>query len=224
MKEHQPAFQAKEYDKQIRQALPYYEEFFKQAVGIASAFGKKGLSWLDVGCGTGRMAETAIGQLNISRFVFCDSSAEMIDIAKHKFPLPIAEFISEPIQRLAYTNEFDVVTSIQVNHYFNWEERITAIKNCYRALKKGGIFITFENFAPFSAQGKNIALNRWKEYQIQNGKSLQESQKHIERYGIGYFPITISEQLEILKQCGFQTVEVIWVSYMQVGFLGIKQQ
>lgn len=172
MKEHQPAFQAKEYGKQIRQALPYYEEFFKQAVGIASAFGKNGLSWLDVGCGTGKMAETAIGQLNISRFVFCDSSAEMIDTVRNKFPLSNAEFILEPAQKLAYTNEFDVVTAIQVNHYLYWEERVTAIKNCYCALKSGGIFITFENFAPFSAQGNNIALNRWKEYQIQNGKSL----------------------------------------------------
>ncbi len=219
-----PAFHTKEYDAQIKRTLPYYEEFFQQAADIAAVLGKEKLSWLDVGCGTGKMAETAMGHLNIDRFVFCDNSAEMLDIARHKFPLPNAEFLLKPAQELAYTNEFDVITAIQVNHYFQQERRAIAIKNYYRALKNGGIFISFENFAPLSPQGKEILLNRWKKYQINSGRSPQESQTHIDRYGTAYFPITIPEHLEILHQCGFQTAEVIWVSCMQAGFLGIKQQ
>ncbi len=218
------AFYAEEYDTQIKQVLPYYEDFFHQAVDIVSVLGKEKLFWLDVGCGTGKMAETAMRNLNIDRFVFCDNSLEMLEAVRRKFPLPKAEFLLKPAQELTYANEFDVITAIQVNHYLQQKERIAAIKNYYRALKNGGIFISFDNFAPLSPQGKEILLKRWKKYQINSGRSPQESQTHIDRYGTAYFPITIPEHLEILHQCGFKTAEVIWVSCMQAGFLGIKQQ
>ena len=96
------------------------------------------------------------------------------------------------------------------------------VNGIWEALKDEGIFITFENFAPFSEQGEKLYLERWKQYQINNGKSQDESQKHIERYGMSYFPITISKHLELMKSCGFKAVEILWVSNMQVGLLGIK--
>ncbi len=37
-----------------------------------------------------------------------------------------------------------------------------------------------------------------------------------------YFPVTIPESMEILRSCGFRMVEVLWVSYMQVGILARK--
>lgn len=45
---------------------------------------------------------------------------------------------------------------------------------------------------------------------------------HIGRYGKEYFPISISEHLKVLEQCGFENAEIIWVSNMQAGLLGIK--
>lgn len=46
------AFCAEEYDAKIRQTLPFYEEFYEQVVGIVEVWGRKELSWLDIGCGT----------------------------------------------------------------------------------------------------------------------------------------------------------------------------
>ncbi len=37
-----------------------------------------------------------------------------------------------------------------------------------------------------------------------------------------YFPVTIPESMEILRSCGFRMVEILWVSYMQVGILAKK--
>ena len=45
---------------------------------------------------------------------------------------------------------------------------------------------------------------------------------HIERYGRDYFLVTISESIKLLKECGFRMVEILWVSYMQVGILARK--
>lgn len=101
-------------------------------------------------------------------------------------------------------------------------ERIEALKKCYKALATNGILISFENFAPNSQQGKDLFLKRWESYQMRQGKGEEEAKKHMSRYGKDYFPISITEHLKAYKEAGFSSVEVLWISNMQVGLLGIR--
>lgn len=216
------AFYAVEYDEKIKMTLPYYEEFYKQVIDIVKLRFDKPLTWLDVGCGTGKMAETALKAVALDKFVFCDNSADMIEIVKRRFQNVNAEFIIASVLELQHSMQFDVITAIQVFHYLEREERISAVKRCYEMLNPHGIFMTFENFAPQSEAGKQLFLERWKLYQLSQGKDMAECDGHIGRYGKEYFPIPIAEHLKVLEQCGFENVEVIWVSNMQAGLLGIK--
>ncbi|MFQ6791277.1 MAG: class I SAM-dependent methyltransferase [Thomasclavelia sp.] len=216
------AFEALEYDDKINKTVPYYQDFFIQTINLIKIYLNKPITWLDIGCGTGKMAEVAFKNTEIDQFVFCDSSKEMIEIVKERFQRNNSAFITKSVFDLSYENQFDVVTSILVFHAFTYENRIKAIKKCYQALKKDGIFITFENFAPFTSQGTELFLKRWRAYQFKQGKSLEECNKHIARYNQNYFPISIFEHIEIIKQCGFKTVEIFWLSNMQVGLMAIK--
>lgn len=222
MKDNISAFNSSEYDYNIKRTVPYYEDFYKQVIEVVQIYNQNPLTWLDVGCGSGKMAETALEQLNIEKFVFCDSSSEMIALAKKHFDFSNTDFLVSDVQNLNFNNTFDVVTAIQVNHYLHKSERITAIKKCFDALKENGLFISFENFAPFTDLGTKLYLNRWQSYQCEQGKSIAESKQHIDRYNKEYFPITLSEHMEVMKDCGFKAVEILWLSYMQVGILGIK--
>lgn len=217
---HTTAFSSREYDRKIKQTLPYYEEFYKQIIDVVRCHFDNQISWLDVGCGTGKMAEWGLEFSN--RFVLLDNSADMLDIARKQINSEKAEFVLKSANDMEYENEFDVVTSVQVFHYLSADERRKAICKCYNALKSGGIFITFENFASGTELGTKLYLNRWKQYQISQGKTEKEAQEHISRYGKDYFPITINEHKKLLEECGFKTVELLWCSYMQVGFMGIK--
>ena len=78
------AFNAKEYDTKIKQTLPYYDEFYQQVVDFAKRCNPNAVNWLDVGCGTGRMAEIAFQNMKIEKFTFCDCSSEMLEIAKER--------------------------------------------------------------------------------------------------------------------------------------------
>lgn len=216
------AFHTSEYDEKIKMTLPYYEEFYKQIIDIVKIQFNKPLRWLDAGCGTGKMAEIAFDMADIEKFTFFDNSPQMIDICKKRFKGKKADFIISSVQELNKCNSFDVITAIQVFHYLQREERISAIRKCYNALCPNGIFVTFENFAPYTEIGKMLYLQRWKLYQLLQGKSAEECDKHISRYGKDYFPISISEHLEVLNKAGFKNVEIVWVSNMQAGFLGIK--
>lgn len=216
------AFSSKEYDRKIKQTLPYYDEFYYQVIELVKVFYSSPIKWLDIGCGTGKMGSVALKDIELEKFVFCDSSEEMIRIAEEHFCFPNTECSICDVRNLRYVDEFDVITAIQVNHYLQIEERKTALKKYYKALKENGLFISFENFSPFTEIGRIVYLEKWKRYQLEQGKSLEESKKHIERYGKDYFPITLEEQLTLMRNCGFRAVEILWLSNMQVGIWGVK--
>ena len=93
-----PAFSSDKYDEKIAATLPYYEDFYKQISDILHCCFNEKISWLDLGCGTGKMAETAFREFSIERFVFCDISEDMINIAKSRFKNTHSEFIISPTQ------------------------------------------------------------------------------------------------------------------------------
>lgn len=238
MKNHKAAFSAENYDRDILNTIPYYDEIYNQIVDVVSvAFLNKAVSWLDIGCGTGKMAEVAFKQCKVEKMVCIDNSSAMLEAARQKIAffqlpglweeLPAAdplgvEFLNIPIEEVNYDSQFDVITSILVNHYMTYEERRIAVRNCHHALKEKGTFITFENFAPCDEAMKNLYLKRWKKYQYNKGKSIEECENHLSRYHTNYFPITIQEQIKILRDCGFMSTEIFWCSYMQVGILARK--
>lgn len=222
MNDNKSAFSSTEYDRKIKQTLPYYDELYEQVIELVKLFNHNTVRWLDIGCGTGKMGSIAFENLELERFVFCDSSDKMIRIAKERFRCHNAEFSICDIKKLAYANEFNVITAIQVNHYLHIDERKIALQNVYEALENNGLYISFENFAPFTDLGKTVYLEKWKRYQMKQGKNLEECESHIKRYGKDYFPISISENIELMRNCGFKAVEILWLSNMQVGLWGIK--
>ena len=216
------AFSPEKYDKNIVATLPYYEEYFKQIIEIVYTAFHMPIAWLDIGCGTGKMADMAIRNLQVENMVCCDNSPQMLKIAKERICSLKVDFRETLIQNLQYDSDFDVITAILITHYLKHEERIASITNCYNAIKENGLFFTVENFAPNNDIFKRLYLERWKNYQYENGKSEEECQSHVLRYNTEYFPVTITEQIHVLQECGFRNVEIFWCSYMQVGILGIK--
>ncbi len=78
MKQNSTPFNVAEYDRQIKNTLPFYEDMIQQIVDIVSVLDLRSPKWLDVGCGTGKMARTALGILDIEKMVCVDVEQEMI--------------------------------------------------------------------------------------------------------------------------------------------------
>jgi tRNA (cmo5U34)-methyltransferase len=211
------------YDENVRGVIPFYDELHEQAISVIRAhFKDRKISLLDTGCGTGTFALKALDRLDIQRLALCDPSENMLSDARTKLAGRKCEFFGFGSQDMQFENEFDVVTAIQSHHYFDRQTREKAVVNCFKALKKGGIFIYFENTAPLTETGKEILLRRLGEYQLSAGRTPGEVDSHLARYGVEYFPINIKEHLQMLENTGFAACELFWHSFMQSGFYAVK--
>ena len=71
MNDNKSAFSADSYDEKIRQTLPYYDEFYEQIIALIKVYNHSAVKWLDIGCGTGKMASVAFENVKIEKFFFC---------------------------------------------------------------------------------------------------------------------------------------------------------
>ena len=223
MNDNKSAFAANRFDENIRRVIPHYDEIYEQVFSLIGAFfGERRLAVLDTGCGTGHFGSMALERLELSELVLCDPSEKMLELSKAKLDNRVCEFSCVGSEKLDYENRFDVVTAIQSHHYFDRATREAAVKNCFRALKPGGLFIVFENTAPFTEPGRELMLNRLEAFELKAGRTEEEVKAHSARYGVEFFPINIAEHLKLLEKAGFPTAELFWHSYMQSGFYAVK--
>jgi tRNA (cmo5U34)-methyltransferase len=221
------AHSSQEFDKQVIRTIPFYEVFHKQTVDLVKVLCPSPSLWLDTGCGTGSMFLNTVEMFNSTHFVFSDPAEAMTDLTRTNLGKTQNKKISilDPCstQEISWQGKpFDIITAIMVHHYLSVEERITASQKCLDLLCNGGVYISFETIKPGSLKATDTGLTRWKEFQMSKGKSTEEVNKHLSRYGTELKPITINEHIEILRNCGFKTVELFWYSYLQAGFYAIK--
>ena len=217
------------YDNVVRQIMPFYDTIQSETVDLVRTLKSDVKQWLDTGCGTGNLVEIALRFFPDTNFVLTDPTELMLKRAVDRlqaFPEKRVRFLpptpSEDL--LSYENVLkpQVITAILCHHYFNKQQRRTATDVCYRLLEADGVFISVENIMPDSLQGTQLGLERWKRFQIEHGRESVQAEKHTKRFNYEYFPITVKEHLELLKETGFQTVELFWRSHVQAGFYAIK--
>jgi tRNA (cmo5U34)-methyltransferase len=216
------------YDSHIKVTIPYYHTFNTEIINLVRAVGPAPALWLDTGCGTGTLVGEALQAFDKARFLLADPSPEMLEVAKNKLEKKaqgrIRLLATVPTQDLVLEGDagLDVITAVMCHHYLQKDGRLSATRKCYELLKRGGLYITFENIRPLTAEGTEIGKNNWKNFQIAAGKTVDEANDHIKRFGVEYYPIPVEEHLALLRGCGFRVVELFWYSYMQAGFYGIK--
>ena len=218
--------ESSEYDSGVRKTIPFYECFHEETIDLIKTINPNVKKWLDTGCGTGFLVDKALIVFKNCEFILADPSGEMLIEAKKrlkknkniKYLDPVGtENINTEIQQ-----EYDVITAIQSHHYSNRESRRRATENCYKLLENNGTYITFENIRPENDEVLNFQLDRWMNFQLSKGRSKESVAEHRKRFDVKYFPIRISEHLELLNSVGFKVVELFWLSYMQAGFFCIK--
>ncbi len=222
MKDNRSAYNSDIYDDHIVNVLPYYREYHRQVIDLVRSMDRPCTNWLDTGCGTGTLAALILEAFPDVNLTLCDPSEKMLAIAAKKLDGKKIRFLNLPSDKLDIDSGYDVITAVQCHHYYDEKGREQAVKNCYRALRKSGIFITFENIRMSTDTSDALALKRWVRFLEDHANPPEDVKMQLDRRGTEVFPITVEAHLELLKKCGFGSVNLLWASYLQAGFWAIK--
>ncbi len=223
------SYRACEYDLKVRQTIPFYETFHSQVIRLVNVVKPDVTCWVDTGCGTGHLVQQARPVFPDTRFVLADPSEAMLAQARGRLagtPENGLTFLppcgSAELGRHLAPAAADVITAVQCHHYLKEPARLEALQTCFHTLRPGGLLVSFENAAPRTAEGARVGLQGWKSFMVAHGRTTEEADKHLARYGTEFFPITVEQHLQLLTQAGFSVVELFWYSHLQAGFYAIK--
>ena len=199
-----------------------YEDLMKKVSDIISEDVPDPRIWLDTGCGTGGLIRMNIGRFPKTQFVLADPSSDNIATAKQ---LMNGEqrclYVTVPTDRLNFGDStLDAVTAMFCHHYYSdIEDRKKAISNCFRMLKKGGVFITAEHAR---REDQDSADREWISFMTGAGLPEEFASEMVSRRDREYFPLTESAYVELLKECGFSEIEVFWSTCSDMGMVARK--
>jgi tRNA (cmo5U34)-methyltransferase len=220
---------AAEYDISVRQTIPFYETIQSEVVDLVRNIRPDVNCWLDTGCGTGYLVEMAISHFPKTSFVLADPSESMLEQAMKRLRGQRESHVSvlPPIssQNLGiYLNELrpQVITAVLSHHYLSKPQRHKATQICHQLLDQNGVFVIVENINPGTDEAISRGLERWKRFQIEQGRSKSTVEEHAKRFNSEYFPISIEEHDTLLREIGFRLVNLFWMSHMQAGFYAVK--
>ena len=199
-----------------------YEELMKKVSDLIEEKVPDPRIWLDTGCGTGGLIRANIRRFPKAQFVLADPSSDNIAVAKQ---LMNGEqrclYVTVPTDRLNFGDStLDVVTAMFCHHYYSdMDEKKKAIRNCFRMLKKGGIFITAEHV---KHEDQESADKEWISFMTGAGLPEEFAEEMVGRRDKEYFPLSESAYVELLKECGFSEIEIFWSTCSDIGITARK--
>lgn len=148
----------------------------------------KGLSVLDLGCGTGILTKEL--SLRVGKVLGADASADMVRRARELYPGVKFEVLDA--LAMEWKDKWDVVFSNAVFHWIPRHDRLLA--NVFRALKKGGRLV-----CEFGAEGNITRIEEVFSRALSAKGGVYESPF--------YFP-SPADYAELLRRAGFAIEEL----------------
>ncbi|PAF42615.1 carboxy-S-adenosyl-L-methionine synthase CmoA [Helicobacter sp. 11S03491-1] len=206
------------FDDMALRSIPYYCESLKLSVDFAlNALGEQGIVY-DLGCSTGsfliELAQKIKGmQIDL---IGVDSSKAMIERAKLKAKTygKEIEFICKDFLDIDIHNACVVVTNYTMQFVRPMQRHILAHK-IFEGLCEGGILIMSEKMTSQDKVLDRQMIDRYYLYKKEQGYTQNEINTKREALENVLIPYTLEENFKMLKEVGFQSVEVLfkWVNF-----------
>jgi len=220
------AHSASDYELEVERTIPFHAEMLRTAIDVVLTVNPKPRTWLDTGCGPGKLMEMARPLAPSTDVFMADPSEAMLSIARARHPqVPPSHFIRSSSEELPPSDHFggplDAITAVQCHHYGDTAARERAVVRCRDLLAPGGTLVVFENVRAETDEGHGLQRKRWAAYQRRAGRDDATVTKFLDREGTAFFPIRVSEHMSLLGRVGFR-VELVWRAYGQAGFCCVR--
>ncbi len=225
------------YDADMDVMHPLRRKMIDVALEVLPFDPTRPLAALDLGVGTGVFAQRFLEHYPSSHIVGVDGAARMLELAKSRLgelagrvEWVVADFKALPAALLT-PDTFDVVISSFALHHLDSRHKLHLLTSVVRAIKPGGWFLNADLVVAAAPEVEQ----RFQEIRVAavterapEGDERFHSPAATRRYlddleaAEQDQPLTLEEDLRLLRQAGLASAEVLWKEYREAVIGGPK--
>lgn len=190
------------YDERIVRLIPGYRDQHEHIRSRLAAFDQPVRRALDLGCGTGALAELVLATFPAARVVLFDLTAPMLEqaaarLAAHRDRLTFrqGDFATDD-----FGSGYDLVLSGLAIHHLTDADKEQLYRRIFAALEPGGLFLNRDVVRLATPELTRAAEIEWCEFMRGNGEDADHFFALYQREDI---PATVADQLRWLDAAGF---------------------
>ena len=212
------------YDEWIRKAVPGYDEMRHIARQLLPPPPQSTLNVLDLGAGTGLFSRLALDVYPAAHFTLWDVADKMLEVAKMRFEDSSAQFeyVVGDYRHLDERESYHLVISSLSIHHLSDPEKQDLFCRVHQALKPGGLFLNMDQIKGPTPDMQETYIRRWEEITRLNGATEEEIKGGQERRRLYDREATMEDQLQWLREAGFQDVDCVYKKWLMGLFYARK--
>jgi tRNA (cmo5U34)-methyltransferase len=217
----------KVFDDMVVRSVPFYLEIQRMITEIASDYVQPDTSLYDLGCSTG----TTLLSLNISldpsvRFVGIDESEEMRE--KCCKNLEVAgitrsfDLLGADLNKQVEIHNASVVIMCLTLQFVRPINRLKLLQSVYNQINPGGCLILVEKVLGEECEFNRQFIKNYYNFKRRNNYDELEIAQKREALENVLIPYKLSEDIQLLKDAGFNSTETFFKWYNFVGIVALK--
>lgn len=215
------------FDDMVVRSVPFYLEFQRMITELAKDFAVPHTSLYDLGCSTGTTMLSLDKTLDPSiKFVGIDNSTEMLDMCRKNFEQ--ASFIRSydlqysDLNRELYIENASVVILCLALQFIRPIYRLKLLQSVYEQMNPGGCLILVEKVLAEEASFNKNMIKYYYDFKRRNNYDDMEISQKREALENVLIPYKLSENIEMLMEARFKSVETFFKWYNFAGIIAFK--
>ena len=200
------------FDDHVRKSVPFYDEIQKQILSISQWFVNEKTGVCDIGCSTGETLKN-LAKYHIQKkdvhFYGIETSSSMIKEAKKKCKdVANIDFIHMDALNYKSFDNINFILAVFVLQFIPLENRKKLLKKIYDEMPSGASIFIAEKIIADKGLFEDIWLEIYWDLKKHHGLNADEVISKAESLRGVLTPLTLDENIQMLKDCGFRHIEV----------------
>lgn len=212
---------AKDYDRQRRQLIPRFDDFYGTGADLAEAPHDEP-EILDLGAGTGLFSSYLLKKYPMARLTLMDMSETMLETARDRFRhVAHVRYVVEDYSSSPLGGPYDIVISSLSIHHLTHPKKRELFRTVFESLRNGGIFVNADQAQGETPEADALYKTYW-ERSIQKSGLSPEDIKAAKKRRMLDINATTTEQIRWIREAGFAEADCVYKHYDFAVFFGKK--
>lgn len=211
-----------EYDAPRRRLVPAFDEFYGAVVELVVRTAPTAPRVLDLGAGTGLLANAIVQRIPESQVTLLDASVGMLEQAAVRLKSVTPHIIVQPLEAELPPGPFDAIVSSLAIHHLSDDHKRDLYRRAVERLNVGGLFVNADQIAATSPALDGL----FRQLHLHRARSLGSDETEVdaavERMRVDQ-NAKLSDQLSWLAEAGLDNVDCFFRWYGFAVFGGWKR-